>query len=126
MVAYVQRLEAIQLQRELWMHTEDEDDEAEPKSETNSSTSSDEYNWSDIDEDARDDDEDEDEDEDTEVIQEAVSAESGIYYPQPKFSIAKQPTVLLVSGQALILSYGAADLIWALHHFLLPIARHHG
>ncbi|KAG9084890.1 hypothetical protein FRC06_003846, partial [Ceratobasidium sp. 370] len=102
MVTYVQRLEAIQLQRvlmdeyygerpnadeeELWMYTKDEDDEAEPKSETNSSTSSDEYNWSDIDKDARDDDEDkdyedEDEDEDTEVIQEAVSAESGIYYP---------------------------------------------
>ncbi|KAG8762506.1 hypothetical protein FRC12_008982 [Ceratobasidium sp. 428] len=48
------------------------------------------------------------------------------YYPRPAISVAKKPTVRRVSGRKLVSSYGASDLIRALHKFLSPKATELG
>ncbi|KAG8730883.1 hypothetical protein FRC10_002295, partial [Ceratobasidium sp. 414] len=124
MVSYVRRLEALEIQRvfleeysgepfeilieDVYLDGDDKD-EGEGEVDGDSTHS---------DEDCSDD-EDSDEADRVEVSTPAKSAESGIHYPQPKISIAREPTAPRVPGHVIISSYGASDFIRALHRFLL-------
>ncbi|KAG9125113.1 hypothetical protein FRC07_008932, partial [Ceratobasidium sp. 392] len=58
-----------------------------------------------------------------EMVRVGSKGESELHYPRPHISIAKQPTIPNVSGRTLITSYGASDLIRAVHRFLLTKTR---
>ncbi|KAG8734965.1 hypothetical protein FRC10_011151 [Ceratobasidium sp. 414] len=124
MVSYVRRLEALEIQRvfleeysgepfeilieDMYLDGDDKD-EGEGEVDGDSTHS---------DEDCSDD-EDSDEADRVEVSTPAKLAESGIHYPRPKISIARELTAPQVPGHVIISSYGTSDFIRVLHRFLL-------
>ncbi|KAG9124671.1 hypothetical protein FRC07_010689, partial [Ceratobasidium sp. 392] len=58
-----------------------------------------------------------------EMVWVRLRGELELHYPRPHILIAKQPTIPNVSGRTLITSYGASDLIRAVHCCLLTKTR---
>ncbi|KAG9091210.1 hypothetical protein FRC06_000673 [Ceratobasidium sp. 370] len=143
MVQYVQRLEALEIQRvfleeyygeplelgikDIYMDEEDEDkdiSEDKTNSDSGKDVDSDEHDSDEEDGDEDDGDEmDGDEDDGDEMDGVEVSvlaklAESEVHYPRPGVLITQRLTVLQVAGHVIIASYGTSDFIRAVRCFL--------
>lgn len=122
-IRYVQRMEAIRIQRAYM----DEYFGETPRLKLEM----DKYDGGDEDDDEETDDKDDAEEEDEEdegpsdEIKMAEKAEMGAY-PHPTLRVAMQPTCPRVTGRHLIDTYGTTDLIHSLTRFLKPFARKSG
>ncbi|QRV74502.1 Zn-finger protein [Ceratobasidium sp. AG-Ba] len=135
MMRYVQRLEAIQLQRtamdnhlgklegadeeeveqaRLWLEELSRSDEG-AKSKSECEDSGVKYEHEDSHKDGRED--DSVEEAEVEPLEPAVSDET--YYPRPRITLARQPTARNVPGHVIALSYEAPEFIRATRVFLL-------
>ncbi|KAG8796342.1 hypothetical protein FRC12_000059 [Ceratobasidium sp. 428] len=124
-IKYVQRLEAIRIQRAYMDEFYGESPRLKlPAGQTEGDD--------DDDRDDNDDDDVDDDDEDDEEagVHEEMEADSDssdvIAYPRPTLSVAVQPTKARRTGHHLVSTYGTTDLIRSLDRFLKPLARDTG